>query len=197
MNISLVNGFASGQGGGCLLVEDGAVDLFGCSFSNCVTEGSGGAIFASNSTVSINYTRVANSFADIDGGALFLQRAKANVSHTEFRLAECGGCGGSVSMSDHSLFEARRSVKFLEGSAARGAGMCISGESVAVLRDGVELSSGTALSHGGGVFLKDESSLDAVQAVFSNNIALSPSHSPIPHIRGLLGCTGKGLQRGC
>eukprot|EP00961_Rhodomonas_salina_P246199 3326620-Rhodomonas_salina.1 len=137
--LTLTNGHADNEGGGCVLADGKAsVAISGSSLADCSTLSHGGLLKLGHSS------------------ALLLS------DETELRNGSAGGHGGGVSLEEGSLMTALRNVLIVGNEAGgKGAGIFSGSSSVVDLKEGVEIRGCVAGVFGGGLLVEASSTLRA------------------------------------
>lgn len=139
-NITVANGFTSGQGGGLMSGYRGKLNLANCAFTNNVStqsgsfDGGGAVYISSESTVTVNNCTFTGNSAN-NGGAINNLLSDLTVTNSTFTsnkslVSGSGGGGGAI---------------YIDGGNGSSGKISISGS---------KFSSNTAIFQGGGIFIQ-------------------------------------------
>ncbi|MDD1683063.1 MAG: hypothetical protein LUO98_04410, partial [Methanoregula sp.] len=94
-NLTLKNGYNSGNGGAIYTKNGGTLTITSSTFSNCSATSRGGAIDATSSTLNITSSTFSNCSAD-GGGAIFSSGSTLSITSSTFSNCSAKSYGGAI-----------------------------------------------------------------------------------------------------
>ena len=178
IGLTLINGYAEDDDGGCIKLRNGVLTLVESDLINCRTGRSGGAIHISvRSLIDIRRANFITSHAIENGGALTIKNSTVRAHSSTFANAHAGQVGGAVYLEDISDLQVVTTK--VSGCSARGGGaMAFEGVKITARISGVEFSNNAATGYddgyysgGGAILVLDNTGVSLDSCLFVNNAA--------------------------
>lgn len=192
-NLSLTNGFTSGDGGG-IYNDGGSVSLLdGCLIQSCYAGDEGGAIYSDEGEIKIENSTIRLNRADDDGGGIYLNFDDILIAHEmtlDENTSETGRGGGIY--SDFSRLTINDSLISNNISDDTGGGIRNSYGSLTVKNTSF-VKNRSENDQGGGLY-NTKGTVEIFQSTFSQNQS-DDSGGGIYNVNGELTLTGSTLDQ--
>jgi hypothetical protein len=178
IGLTLKNGYAEDDSGGCIKLTRGVLTLVESSLINCRAGTDGGAIHVSiRSLIDIRRADFIGCHSSENGGCITIKNSTIRLNEANFLGGQAAQIGGAIYLEDISDLEATRS-SIIGCSALGGGAMAFEGVKIAAQVSFVRFTNNAATNYedgmysgGGAILVLRNSEITVKNCLFADNAA--------------------------